>query len=265
MRRYIFYIIFFLLGLAFTAFVYAQGSPSQKWVNAIESYFNGTNYVNVSSTNPLPILAEPSTNTIGTVNQGLSRGGDGWWVTLLNSNGNYISPTYPLPVQQASSTNPPANPNEFYYQGQISSSLSGINACIVPTSGHTMYLTHVILQDIEAAGTTSNWQAGIAVGLSGGTSTSGTMSAVNTTVSTFAAPVVNSYSAAPTFTSFYNFLFLFNSAPATITSEVQRSISLAGTAELPIAAAVSSQGQEICFYDNTAGQEVSFMIEGYEQ
>ena len=46
-----------------------------------------------------------------------------------------------------SSTNPPANPNEFYYQGQISSSLSGINACIVPTSGHTMYLTHVILQE----------------------------------------------------------------------------------------------------------------------
>ena len=171
----------------------------------------------------------------------------------------------PLLVQQASSANAPANPNEFYYQGQISSSLSGINACIVPTSGHTMYLTHVILQDIEAAGTTSNWQAGIAVGLSGGTSTSGTMSAVNTTVSTFAAPVVNSYSAAPTFTSFYNFLFLFNSAPATITSEVQRSISLAGTAELPIVAAVSSQGQEICFYDNTAGQEVSFMIEGYEQ
>ena len=62
MRRYISYIIFFLLGLAFTAFVYAQGSPSQKWVNAIESYFNGTNYVNVSSTNQLPVNASGSNN-----------------------------------------------------------------------------------------------------------------------------------------------------------------------------------------------------------
>ena len=40
----------------------AQGSPSQKWVNAIESYFNGTNYVNVSSTNQLPVNASGSNN-----------------------------------------------------------------------------------------------------------------------------------------------------------------------------------------------------------
>ena len=81
MRRYIFYIIFFLLGLAFTAFVYAQGSPSQKWVNAIESYFNGTNYVNVSSTNPLPVGIQSGTNTIGAVNQGTNP----WNTSIVNS------------------------------------------------------------------------------------------------------------------------------------------------------------------------------------
>ena len=135
----------------------------------------------------------------------------------------------------------------------------------MPTSGHTLYVTHVVLQDIESAGTTSNWQAGLGTGISGGTSTSSTMTAVNSTLSTLTPPVVNTYSAAPTFTSFANFSSLLNSAPSTITSEVQRSISLTGTAELPLAAAVSSSSQEICFYDNTASQELTFMLEGYEQ
>ena len=238
MRRYIFYIIFFLLGLAFTALVYAQGSPSQKWVNAIESYFNGTNYVNVSSSNPLP--------------------------SAIMTNGGYANPSNPLAVQDTSSYVYPVNQNQFYYQGLIPSSIYGINACIVPTSGHAFYVTHVILQDIESAGSTSNWKAGIAVGVSGGTSTSYSMSAINTTLSTLTPPVVNIYSAAPTDTSFYDFLFLFNSSPATITSEAQRSIGLTGTAELPIVAAVSSQGQEICFYEDTSTQWASFMVEGYE-
>ena len=250
MRRYIFYIIFFLLGLAFTAFVYAQGSPSQKWVNAIESYFNGTNYVNVSSTNPLPVSV-PSTSPSAT--------------NLTQVSSAALSKTNPLLVQQVSSANAPANPNEFYYQGYISSSIDGINACVVPTSGHTLYLTHVILQNIEAAGTSSEYSIGVASGISGGTSTAGSMTAVNTTLSTLTPPVVNTYSAVPTFTSYDNLLYLLNSAPSTITSEVQRSIGMTGTAELPLAAAVSSSSQEICFYETAAGQETSFTIEGYEQ
>ncbi len=250
MRRYISYIIFFLLGLAFTAFVYAQGSPSQKWVNAIESYFNGTNYVNVSSTNPLPVSV-PAGSPLAT--------------NLTQVNSAAFSDTNPLLVQQVSSANASANPNEFYYSFYPTSSIAGQNACVVPTSGHTFYITHVDLEDIEAAGTTSFASAAIVGGVSGGTSTSIPMTAVNTTLSTLTAPAVNIYTAGPTNTTSSTILYLINSAPSTITSEVQRSISLSGTAELPIAAAVSGQGQEICFYSSIAGNNLTFTIEGYEQ
>ena len=250
MRRYISYIIFFLLGLAVTAFVYAQGSPSQKWVNAIESYFNGTNYVNVSSTNPLPVSI-PSSSPSAT--------------NLTQVNSAAFSKTNPLLVEQTSSVNAPANPNEFYYSFYPTSSIAGMNACVVPTSGHTFYITHVDLQDIEAAGTTSFVSAAIVDGVSGGTSTSTSMTAVNTTLSTLTAPAVNIYTAGPTNTTSSTILYFINSAPSTITSEVQRSISLSGTAELPIAAAVSGQGQEICFYSSIAGNDLTFTIEGYEQ
>ena len=239
MRRYIFYIIFFLLGLAFTAFVYAQGSPSQKWVNAIESYFNGTNYVNVSPSNPSP--------------------------AVIMTNGGYDNPSNPLAVQDSSSVNVPLNPNQFYYRVYLSSTIAGINACIVPTSGHTFYVTYALLQDIETAGTSSLLQAVVADTVSGGTSTSSSMTAVNSTLSTLTAPAVNIYTAAPSVASYSNFLPLINSAPTTITSEAQESASRYGTAELPIAAAVSSQGQEICLQENTAGQSATFTIEGYEQ
>lgn len=250
MRRYISYIIFFLLGLAFTAFVYAQGSPSQKWVNAIESYFNGTNYVNVSSTNPLPVSI-PSSSPSAT--------------NLTQVSSAALSKTNPLLVQQVSSVNAPANPNQFYYENNITSTIGQINTCVVPTSGHTLYVTHVDLQDIETAGTTSFFAVGVLGGVSGGTFTSSSMTAVNTTLSTLTPPVVNTYSAYPSYTSSNYFLSLLNSAPSTITSEAQRSISRTGTAELPIAAAVSSAGQEICFYIDYTGQNVAFTIEGYEQ
>ena len=249
MRRYISYIIFFLLGLAFTAFVYAQSSPSQKWVNAIESYFNGTNYVNVSSTNPLPVSI-PSSSPSAT--------------NLTQVNSAAFSKTNPLLVQQTSSENAPANPNEFYYQTNITS-IVGINACIVPTTGHTLYITQIIIQDSETAGGSSLFEAGTASGVSGGGSTPQAMTPVNTTLSTLTPPVVNLYSSAPAETSFPTILNLLNSAPSTITSEVIRNLSLSGTAELPLLSAVSSQGQQICVSDSSNGQSLQFTFEGYEQ
>ena len=182
-----------------------------------------------------------------------------------NLGNNPVSSTNPMPVKQVSSVNAPANPNEFYYSFYPTSSIAGMNACVVPTSGHTFYITHVDLEDIEAAGTTSFASAAIVGGVSGGTSTSIPMTAVNTTLSTLTAPAVNIYTAGPTNTTSSTILYLINSAPSTITSEVQRSISLSGTAELPIAAAVSGQGQEICFYSSIAGNNLTFTIEGYEQ
>ena len=183
-----------------------------------------------------------------------------------NLGNNPVSSTNPMPVKQVSSANAPANPNEFYYRVYLSSTIAGINACIVPTSGHTFYVTYAGLQDIETAGTSSLLQAVITLGtISGGTSTTSSMTSVNTTLSTLTAPAVNIYTAAPSVASYSNFLPLLNSAPSTITSEAQESASRDGTAELPIAAAVSSQGQEICLEENTAGQSATFTIEGYEQ
>ncbi len=170
----------------------------------------------------------------------------------------------PLLVQQASSANAPANPNEFYYQTNITS-IVGINACIVPTTGHTLYITQIIIQDSETAGGSSLFEAGTASGVSGGGSTPQAMTPVNTTLSTLTPPVVNLYSSAPAETSFPTILNLLNSAPSTITSEVTRNLSLSGTAELPLLSAVSSQGQQICVSDSSNGQSLQFTFEGYEQ
>ena len=170
----------------------------------------------------------------------------------------------PLLVQQASSANAPANPNEFYYQTNITS-IVGINACIVPTTGHTLYITQIIIQDSETAGGSSSFEAGTASGVSGGGSTPQAMTAVNTTLSTLTPPVVNLYGSAPAETSFPTILNLLNSAPSTITSEVIRNLSLSGTAELPLLSAVSSQGQQICVSDSANGQNLQFTFEGYEQ
>ena len=223
------------------------------------------------------VVMEMTSYTSGTADIVFSPGGPPGIVTAVqptasnlnetpNLNNSPVSSSNPLPVQQASSAQAPANPNQFYYSFNSTSSIGGINACFVPTSGHTLYVTHAVMQDIETAGTTSALQGEIITGVSGGTiAYSQSMTAVNTTLNTLTPPVVNVYSAAPTFTAANGFIFLFNSAPATITSDVQRSISLSGTAELPISAAVSGQGQEICVYDNTGGADIALMIEGYEQ
>ena len=167
--------------------------------------------------------------------------------------------TSPWKVQQASSVNTPANPNEFYFTGYISSVISGINACITPTSGNTFYITQVSIQDIQTNSTTSYIEIGNFTGVTGGTvSSTGSLAAVNTTLNTLTPPTITIYSAAPSGTNVSNFAVLLSSGLNTM-----HEIYFTGNAELPLGSAVSSAGQEICLNSDTAGF-IEYFIEGYE-
>ena len=239
MRRYIFYIIFFLLGLAFTAFVYAQGSPSQKWVNAIESYFNGTNYVNVSSTNPLPVSIPSSSPSATNLTQVSS-------AAVGITNGLY---TVPGRIQVP----------RFVWSDN-KSTIAGINACLLGNATSTEFITGISFDDTALTAGTDSFEISLySTQASGGTSTA--LNPISTNDSTlYGTGFV--YSAAPTAgTEKGQLASYFNNAPSTISSDTTVEGAYINLASQPIRI---NSGQEICVVSGASGNLMSWNIYGYE-
>lgn len=254
----------FILGLFLVSIsVYAFTVPSgtiNKIENALMEWQNGTNTLTpVSTTNPLPILAEPGTNTIGAVNQGLSRSGNGWWVTMLDSNGNYIQNTDPFPVQVNFATQP-SQTSLFSISDNIPSTIAGINLCALSSSAYSDYFTQIELSSIPAAGTTEQVQivyyptaptGGTAAPFPVGTAGAGALGLT-----------AESFSAAPTPGTVEGVIgTLENTTPATITSDVEKSLYLSNQDLSNVTIAPSTY---LCVVSSLAGANITVNLLGYE-